>query len=223
MAAFTTFRHLWTELRRRQAGRSFRGSAHYWERRYATGGSSGPGSAGELAAFKADQVNRLVREHDIQTVLDVGSGDGQQLALLDVPTYVGVDVSATAVEACRRMYGETPNRRFMLASDGPLPKAELALSMQVTLHLIEDPVFERYMRELFQAATRMVVIFDADAEGSPWPHVRFRRFTQWIVENIDGWQLAEVVDGPSLTDPRPDLHVYVPSGEREVLPRPLRS
>lgn len=56
--------------------RSFPGSAAYWEKRYERGGTSGPGSCGRLAQFKAEVVNRFVAEHDVQSVVEFGCGDG---------------------------------------------------------------------------------------------------------------------------------------------------
>lgn len=209
--ARTFLRHAWRELRRRRAHRQFKGSTSYWEHRYAQGGTSGRGSAGALARFKAEQVNRLVREHDVNTVLELGCGDGQQLDLLEIPDYVGVDVSPTAVEACHRQFADIPGRRFFVAGEETLPRAEMSLSMQVLLHLVEDDVFDRYMRDLFGSATRLVVIADADTEyDSAWPHQRFRQFTAWIDQNIDGWQLTETVAGPDTETPRCDVHVYRP-------------
>lgn len=43
---------------------SFSGTPQCWEQRYASGGNSGRGSYGQLAAFKADFLNDFVeREH----------------------------------------------------------------------------------------------------------------------------------------------------------------
>ncbi len=40
----------------------------WWEEWYGTGGTSGPGSYGVLAEFKADVVNRFIAANDVQTV-----------------------------------------------------------------------------------------------------------------------------------------------------------
>ncbi|MGD9858413.1 MAG: hypothetical protein AB7U20_26025 [Planctomycetaceae bacterium] len=61
--------------------RKFTGSSDYWVRRYRKGRNSGGGSYGRLAEFKAQVLNDLVREHRIQTVIEFGCGDGNQLAL----------------------------------------------------------------------------------------------------------------------------------------------
>lgn len=80
--------------------RRFRGSEGYWEERYAGGGTSGSGSYGHLAAFKAEVLNRIVADRGAASVLELGCGDGSQLALASYPTYVGLDVAPTAVRLC---------------------------------------------------------------------------------------------------------------------------
>ena len=76
---------------------SFRASSVYWERRYRLGGSSGSGSTGHLAAFKAEVLNRFVHDHGIKSVIELGCGDGQQLALAEYPLYLGLDVAKTSI------------------------------------------------------------------------------------------------------------------------------
>lgn len=205
-------------LRRLVARARFTDSASYWRRRYAGGGTSGAGSTGRLARFKADTVNRLVKEHGIESVLELGCGDGQQLELLDIPDYTGVDVSPEAVEACSQRCAGQPNRNVFVAGEQPLPTVDMALSMDVLLHLVEDEVYEKYLHDLFGAATRLVVIYDADRDGMRRDaHVRHRNFTEWIAGNVAGWQLERVVAGPWPYEPESPqdtsdagFHVYRP-------------
>src|SRR5579864_6395854 len=75
----------------------FPGSQTYWDQRYAEGGTSGSGSYGEQAAFKAEILNGFVARHGIQSVIEFGCGDGNQLSLASYPSYVGLDVSRTAI------------------------------------------------------------------------------------------------------------------------------
>jgi hypothetical protein len=77
----------------------FPGSGDYWKRRYRGGGNSGAGSYDHLAHFKAEVINDYVRKHDIQSVIEFGCGDGNQLSLLQVPCYAGLDISPTVIEA----------------------------------------------------------------------------------------------------------------------------
>jgi hypothetical protein len=107
-------------------------SASCWGDRYAAGGTSGPGSYGELAAFKAEV-------------------DGRQ--------------------------------------------ADLALSLDMVFHLIEDRVYDAYMRRLFEAGSRCVIVHSSvpDEPVDPKaPHVRHRRFSRWVAREMGTrWTLLD--------------------------------
>ncbi len=170
----------------------FLGSDRYWEQRYVSGGDSGPGSYGKFALFKAEILNGFVAEHEVRSVIEFGCGDGNQLELAAYPVYLGVDVSEAAIARCRERFRADPSKTFQLAKDYDGHRAELALSLDVIFHLVEDDVFERYMEALFQAATRFVIIYSsnrdepADRESM---HVRHRRFSSWIDAHAPGWTL----------------------------------
>lgn len=126
----------------------FRSSAAYWERRYTHGGTSGVGSYGDLAKSKATFLNDFVRGHGIKSVVEFGCGDGNQLSLADYPSYVGLDVSRSAVESCVRRFVDDPTKSFYLydgdcfADNAQLFTADLALSLDVVYHLTDDKTFE---------------------------------------------------------------------------------
>lgn len=177
-------------------------SADYWEQRYARGGNSGAGSYGKLAEFKAEVLNAFVRERQIRSVIDFGCGDGAQLALAEYPSYVGLDVSPTAVQMCRRRFAADPTKRFIVYDPAnfdtshPAHRAELAISLDVLYHLIEEDVYERYLHQLFAAAEKYVVIYANDSDERPAvlpKHVRFRSFTAWIAANKPEWRLVRHV------------------------------
>lgn len=176
-------------------------SAEYWERRYREGGSSGAGSYGRLAQFKADFVNALITRHRIASVLDLGCGDGNLLSLLDLPDYVGADVSPTALAECSACF---PQHRFVpYAAVARLPPAELAMSLDVIYHLVEDAVFTDYITTLFGHATRFVLIYSSNADVR-WPadHVRHRRFTDHVAATQPAWRLLSHVPNRFPYDPR---------------------
>ena len=191
---------------RRQLG--FRGSSAYWEERYRNGGTSGAGSYGKLAAFKAEVLNDFVARAGIHSVVEFGCGDGAQLALARYRRYVGLDVSATSVALCRARFAGDPSKAFYLASELPLHYGnfDLALSLDVIYHLVEDPVFDAYMRQLFRRSDRHVVIYASDtAHATDAPHVRHRNFTGWIREHAREWTLADRIENRYPYDPaRPD-------------------
>jgi hypothetical protein len=170
-------------------GRStFSHSAGYWQERYITGGTSGAGSYGRLAQFKADFINRFVAETEVKTIVEFGSGDGSQLALADYMNYTGVDVSTFAIQSCRRLYKNRPGFEFIHISQyRPEFRADLAMSLDVIFHLVEDTVFDEYMQRLFDAAERFVIIYSSNYESEQLYHVRHRKFTDWIERYASGF------------------------------------
>jgi SAM-dependent methyltransferase len=206
-------------IRRRLAtivpGVRFRGSADYWEKRYALGGTSGAGSYGEQARYKAGFLNRFVAEHAIRSVIEFGCGDGNQLELAEYPAYTGLDVSATALRICTERFHGDPTKTFVEYDRGTFEptawRAELGLSLDVIYHLVEDETFDAHMRDLFGSATRYVVIYARDTESSPRaPHVRRRAFTRWAEDNEPEWSLTDVVRPP--IDAYQDFYVFARAG-----------
>ena len=168
-------------------------SALFWDSHYARGGNSGTGSYGRLAQFKADVVNRLIVRHSVQSVVELGCGDGHQVSMIRYPQYLGLDTSPTAIEMCRDRFAGDATKEFRAyrSGDAIRDRAELALSLDVVYHLLEDSVYEQYMLDLFSVATRYVAIYSSDNEAfSEWPEVRHRRFTKWIANYEPGWKLV---------------------------------
>lgn len=169
---------------------SFTHSAQYWDDRYRLQGNSGAGSYGCLADFKAEVINDFVFDENIQSVMEFGCGDGNQLSLSRYPRYTGFDISEHALQRCKKMYASDSTKDFYPVEQWNGQQAELALSLDVLYHLIEDDVFEQYMNTLFSAATRFVIIYASNEEklnqllGSHVTHVRHRKFTQWVIKNM---------------------------------------
>jgi SAM-dependent methyltransferase len=208
--------------RRLRGAAPFPGSAAYWQQRYAAGGDSGAGSYGKFALFKARVLNALFDEVGIESAIEFGCGDGNQLQLLAVREYVGVDVSVEAITLCRSRFAGVPGRRFLLAEEaareGTALRCDAALSLDVIYHLVEDVAFEGYMRRLFAAATRCVVVYSSNrnADEGDGAHVRHRRFTDWVDAHEPRWRLLRHVpnEHPYLGDWRTgsfaDFYIYVP-------------
>jgi SAM-dependent methyltransferase len=171
---------------------AFQGSASYWEQRYHQGGTSGAGSYGLLAQFKAETLNDFVARMGIQTVIEFGCGDGEQLTLAR-PRYVGIDVAESSIATCRRLFSSDKTKSFYLASQIPpdLALFDLALSLDVIYHLVENMVYNDYMRSLFGHAGRFVAIYSSYKVQPTDPHaqhVRHRRFTDWIEAHTPQWR-----------------------------------
>jgi hypothetical protein len=179
------------------------GSARYWEDRYRSGGTSGVGSIGEFAAVKAQIVNDFVRRERVKSVIEFGCGDGLQLTLSDYPAYIGLDVSETALAQCAWRFADDPKKSFFLYSpfsfidNERIFHGELALSLEVIFHLIEDEVFDRYMQHLFSAADRFVLICSTDVELDVGvPQRRHRQFSAWVDHNAPDWERVAVIANP---------------------------
>jgi hypothetical protein len=66
-----------------------------------------------------------------------------------------------------------------------------------------------YLRHLFAAGQRHVVIYSTNAEiNDTAPHVRHRHFTPWVEAHFPDWRLTAVTRGPNSEVPRADFFVY---------------
>lgn len=204
---------------------SFR-SAAYWDGRYRAGGTSGAGSYGRLAEYKAGFINDVAGLNGFRHVADFGCGDGNLLSMLSLPAYTGLDVSEAALARCA---GRFPQHAFLPFDRAcEVQGADLCLSIDVIYHLVEDDVFTAYMDGLFRAAGRIVLIYASNCDLSwPSPHVRHRRFTAHLEATQPDWRLCGHLPNPYPYDPkRPDetsfadFFVYLrrSSSERFTLP-----
>ena len=187
-------------------------SGQYWEDRYASGGNSGDGSYGALAEYKATRINAFVQEYAVDSIVEFGCGDGNQLAMFEVKEYIGLDVSLTAVENCRKIFENDSTKRFIhLTSDDDLVEGDLTLSLDVIYHLIEDEVFETYMRRLFTCAKDHVIIYSSNSEepfGDGSVHCRNRKFTDWVKENLSDWEFVGMEPNPHKGRSIADFHFF---------------
>lgn len=182
-------------------------AAEYWNKRYAMGQTSGDGSYGKLAEFKARYINELIASHQIRSVIDFGCGDGNQQRMIRCDDYVGFDVSEKAVSRCRKKY---PHRQFETIDNYAGEFAELAVSLDVIFHLTDS--YLPYMRRLFNSAIRYVVIYSTNIEYPSHPsarHVRHRRFAKNVPAS---WRLVEYMPNPYPELSNSDFFVYSPTG-----------
>lgn len=175
----------------------------YWEQRYASGGTSGDGSYGAQAQWKAKILNGWVSMHGVQSVIDWGCGDGNQLSLARYGRYLGLDVSATAIQRCADSYAGDATKSFVQIQPTALVdragwlRAELALSIEVILHLLEPEAFEQYMTRLFDSSTKFVAICNVDEDAAQTLHERHHSHSAWITQNRPQWHLLDQADPPS--------------------------
>lgn len=173
----------------------FTTSTGYWNARYRLGGTSGLGSYGHLARFKAETLNNWIGSRQIASVIEFGCGDGNQLSLAKYQKYVGLDVSRTAIQKCKTRFADDLSKSFFLYDSScfvdraGLFKADLSLSLDVIYHLIEDEIYKLYIDHLFAAADRYVIIYSSDTDSlrSSQPHVRHRCFSRYVRDAFQHW------------------------------------
>ena len=190
-------------------------SACFWEQNYSQGQTSGTGPTAALAEGKSRFLNELVRQRAVSSVIEFGAGR-QPAVAGGLPEPHG----PRRVEDRDRALPDagsptTPAKSFFLyegtcfTDRAGVFTADLAISLDVVYHLTEDSVFETYLRHLFAAGRRLVVVYSTNMErsGTP-PHVRHRHFTPWVEANCPGWALSGVTRGPNTERARADFFVY---------------
>ena len=190
------------------AHKKWEGSSDYWQKRYQLGFNSGAGSYNRLAEFKAKVVNDFVKKHQIQTVIEYGCGDGNQLLLSDYPAYIGFDVAEEAIEICKELFQDDAKKRFEWSGAPDYvckETADMTLSLDVIYHLTEDDVFEKYMRQLFDSSKSYVCIYSCNDDNNTGKsrHVKNRVFTDWIEHNYSAdWKLISFIKNEYPFDPK---------------------
>jgi SAM-dependent methyltransferase len=160
----------------------------YWENRYQAGRGSGPGSRRRAARLKGNFVNTLIEREGVHSVIDWGCGDGRVASRLRVERYLGLDVSPEALRLCEEACREHDGWEFLLY-DGftppELPQADLALSLDVIFHLVDDAMYHRHLELVFGSAP-LVLIQSSNKDERGRAHVLHRRF---IYDMPTGWSL----------------------------------
>ena len=114
-----------------------------------------------MAEFKAKVINDFIKEHYIQSLLDYGVGDGNQLKLIETTniSYIGLDVSQTIITKCKDIFKEDTNKKFILINDFDFNQhintnsVELSISCDVIYHLIDDKIYFEYLDNLFKSSS----------------------------------------------------------------------
>jgi hypothetical protein len=178
--------------------------ATYWENRYSSGRTSGPGSYNRLARFKALFVNNFLQEKNILSVAEMGCGDGAQLALMEYPNYLGLDISKTAISKCEKKFSDKANFSFKhyCPNDFDISQYneiyDLALSLDVIYHLSNDNVYQKYLEHLFALSSKYVIIYSNSQElytkgvNEDAEYVRFRDFLSDIKKSFPKWGLIGI-------------------------------
>ena len=149
-----------------------------------------------MALFKASIINDFINKNKINTVIEWGSGDCNQLSLANYKSYIGYDVSQTAIKICQKKFNNDTTKTFIYMGDNFAKdkKADLSMSLDVLYHILEDNVFNSYMINLFNSSNKYVCIYSSNVEKPLAKHVRHRKFTDWIQKYISNdWKLKQYI------------------------------
>jgi hypothetical protein len=117
-------------------------------------------------------------DNNCKNVIEFGSGDGNQMSYFDVEQYTGVDISEYVINVCKQTYKKfvTYDEYYKLSHN-----FDLALSLDVIYHLVDDIVYEKYMDDLFNSTNKFVIIYSSNnSEKYNKSHVYSRKFTDYI-------------------------------------------
>jgi SAM-dependent methyltransferase len=169
-------------------------SADYWERRYLRGGVSGAGSAGALATYKTGFLNWTLKRLGINSIIDFGCGDGEQVRMLACKNYTGVDVSPHIIEKCRSKYQRRKDWRFFTFDEQSDYSGvyDAAISIDVIFHIVEDDIYHDYMSRLFKNSRNTVIVYSSDWDArTADAHVRHRWWSKWVANQAPEWTISE--------------------------------
>src|SRR5579863_1380654 len=135
-------------------------NATFWEWRYLTDPElgSGVGSRGEPLADKRALLSVLLAALRPASVLDVGCGDGEATRGLPMPGYVGLDLSAAAVQRARAGRPDGDHRVGTLADQPHAVQADLTVCLDVLIHQADAAGYHDLVSRLWRSAARALLI-----------------------------------------------------------------
>jgi 2-polyprenyl-3-methyl-5-hydroxy-6-metoxy-1,4-benzoquinol methylase len=128
----------------------------YWENRYASEGTSGDGSIGELRAWKWKVITEFLPTLD--HVIDIGCGDLSFWDDRNCKDYTGIDVSKTIIERNRK---KRPEWSFINSSAEKYMnglKKEYVFCLDVLFHIMDLETFIAILNNLCSYSTDYIFI-----------------------------------------------------------------
>lgn len=167
---------------------------NYWDIRYKKGGDSGSGSIGIIGENKAASINGFIEKYKIETIADFGCGDGNIASMLNYKLYFGYDKSDESIKLCTVRF-KNKNNMIFYKNINEIPSVDMCISIDVIYHIISDIDFEEYMLNLFNKSNKYVLIFSSDTDENNHTalHIKHRKFTKWINNNMTNFKLIDVL------------------------------
>ena len=198
------YRKIIRELFRSKITKKFINSSQYWEDRYYYGGNSGSGSYYKNAAEKADYLNAKIDQFDIDTIVDIGCGDGNNLKLFKIQNYYGFDVSKTIISQNKREFKNDRSKQFLIIDENfdknlsnirnqKNIKKIICVSFDVIGHLVEDEIYDNQLKSFDLVNPDYLIISNFDVEREydlSVPHIKGRNYSRDLLNR--GWKLVDV-------------------------------
>jgi SAM-dependent methyltransferase len=189
-------------------------SQGYWEKRYYYGGNSGRGSYGEDARVKSNFLNDTLQNYNIENVVDIGCGDGNNLSYFNAMNYFGIDLSKTIIKKNKKKFINDKSKKFYLLRNNQedifkninqsINKINtIILSFDVIFHLVEDKTYNDHLDFINNINASYCLVSSSDINiryNSLVPHVRHRNYSKNML--LQGWNLIVSKQIPDCPDNR---------------------
>lgn len=158
----------------------------YWNERYrlhsgSLGQGSGAGSQGVEAQWKADYVNKVIKDNKIISVQEYGCGSGMNLCLYEgMKKYCGYDIAERSIKLCESQFLNyyTCSYYFTMDLNRIDYHADLALCLDVMFHQVNDSDYDELVKLMFHVAQhKYILIYSTDHDEFGDAHVRHRNIT----------------------------------------------
>ena len=105
--------------------------------------TSGLGSEIKAVQALVDGLPELCQRYDIKTLVDVPCGDGNWIALLNLPIekYIGLDIVPSLIEPLINRFRDDDRRRYAVTdvTIGPLDQGDLVFCRDCLVHFSFPP------------------------------------------------------------------------------------
>src|SRR5215469_15301440 len=134
---------------------------------------SGPSSRGYAALYKQEVIKRVIAEHDVRSILDIGCGDMCWLdqEILDRCRYLGLDIAAVAVERGRAAHPAAGFALFDITTQPFAGDYDLVVSFDPLIHKIDRSTFDTAVDNVLATIRKMGLISytTPPAKDGSWP------------------------------------------------------
>ena len=181
-----------------------------WKNRYQNGGNSGSGSYNELYIFKRDIINDIINKNDIQSIIDFGCGDGNQIKEINTKNYIGIDIADTSIKICKMKYNNDNTKKFYTYDeiDNIKLQSDLTMSLDVLYHILEEDLYFNYLKNLFSCSSNYVLIYSNNYNGHIEGHIYTRKFTDNVENMFPNWELQKKINQKYPKKSSADFYLY---------------